>query len=133
MSKITPLACTNLGWLSKYKWRLDETTKIRIPVYGISATTKDRWLTLEPNGDLTYIRGYCWDGGSGPTWDTENVRYPSMGHDGPYQLIREGLIDKQYKYVIDMELERSLIAEGTNLIRARVWYLGVKYFGWTSL
>jgi hypothetical protein len=56
-----------------------------------------------------------------------------MGHDGPYQLIREGIIDRQYKYIIDMELERALIKEGMHPWRARVWYLGVKYFGWISL
>jgi hypothetical protein len=129
----TALACTRLGWFSRYKWRLDEYHIQTVPIYGVTAKTKDGWLLLRPNGTLGFNRGYCWDGASGPTWDTVSSRLPSLVHDGLYQLIREGLIDSAYKDVSDMELERLLIKEGMHPWRARVWYLGVKYFGWISL
>lgn len=40
------------------------------------------------DGILTIKKHYCWDGASGPTWDTLSSMRGSLVHDALYQLIR---------------------------------------------
>ena len=36
------------------------------------------FITLTEAGDLILIKGYCWDGASGPTFDTKDSMEPSL-------------------------------------------------------
>ena len=75
-------------------------------------------------------KGYCWDGPSGPTWDTPNFMRGSLFHDAWYQLMREyGSYYFQFRGGADKLLQRMCIEDGMSSWRARWVYWGVKTFG----
>lgn len=79
---------------------------------------------------ITAVKGYAWDGASGPTIDTKNSMKAGLVHDCIYQAIRLGLLDKeQYKPMADREFYLILRAEGMCWLRAKIWYLAVSLFG----
>ena len=59
--------------LKRYKYQLTESYKKLIPIsYPMAGyETKYRWVALR-NSTIFIKKGYCWDGPSGPTIDTEN-------------------------------------------------------------
>ena len=84
------------------------------------------------DGILSIGQGYTWDGASGPTWDTPNLKRGSLVHDAGYQLIREGYykgIEDEAKKFYDSEFRRILLEDGTWKVRAWYYYRGVVRFG----
>ena len=74
--------------------------------------------------------GYCWDGPSGPTIDTDNFLKPSLAHDALYQLMREGRLDPtKYRVRADNLLKDLCLAAGMSKIRAWYVYNAVRAFG----
>jgi len=69
---------------------------------------------------LVIERGYCWDGPSGPTWDSANALRASLVHDVFYQLIRQGIIPMKERKPID-DLFRKLLLD-SGMSRFRAWY-----------
>lgn len=120
---------TNLGLLSRYKWRLDETYVYRFPFYGCDGSDIDGYVSVNKKGLLRIEKGYCWDGASGPTWDTVSVRRASLVHDAWYQLIREGVAPLSSKDVADSVLYRIMIEDGAWEWRAKIWRWAVDRFG----
>lgn len=72
---------------------------------------------LRRTGRLTVLRGYAWDGPSGPTFDTKSFMRASVVHDVLYQCLREGLLPPSYRKRADQELRRYEKMDGMNLIR----------------
>jgi hypothetical protein len=70
---------------------------------------------------LSLKAGYAWDGPSGPTFDTKTFMRGSLVHDALYGLLREGLLDKNYRLQADEILGRICRSDGMNLFR--VWYV----------
>lgn len=88
---------------------------------------------LDPDGLLTIKRGYCWDGASGPAWDTKNSLSASCVHDVLYQLMRKGLLSTEHKARVDKLFHEMLIENGMWKFRADAWYRAVKEFGFEAI
>jgi len=86
-------------------------------------------VTLSQNGMLIVYTGYVWDGASGCTIDTLSSMIGSLVHDVGYQLIRLGLIDKEYKKYFDKLLHDICTEDGMWSIRADCWEWAVNNFG----
>jgi len=124
-----------------YKWKLMEDFQFAMPLLGCSVYS--RYIELDGGGIVTIKKGYRWDGASGPTIDTPNVRTPSMVHDAFYQLIRTRRIPYEWKTYADNTLFIMLQEDQTDWegnyikgmggFRARIWKMGVMMFGGFNL
>ena len=70
---------------------------------------------------IYYKKGYCYDGPSGPTIDTDNFLVPSLAHDILFQAMREGLLDRSYFKQANKELRLLCLERGMCSFRA--WYV----------
>ena len=110
--------------LSKYKYQLLNTFSYKLKRV-FSCAVDVGWVKL--NGDkITVKKGYCWDGASGPTVDTDNTMVPSLIHDALCQLIRVGKIDKKHQKNADLVLRDVLLDYGMTKARAYGWYYCVR-------
>ena len=78
---------------------------------------------------LQIKKGYCWDGPSGPTIDTDDFIRGSLFHDAWYQVMREHSWYRQFRDDADRLLMAMCIEDGMWSWRARWVYWGVKTFG----
>ena len=86
-------------------------------------------ITLN-NGKLVIKNHYCWNGASGPTFDTRATMIPSLVHDALYQLLALGLLPSHYRTEADAILYRLL--NGTtrwSKFRASYYHTAVTLFG----
>lgn len=84
--------------------------------------SKHGWVELHTNGELVVKKGYCWDGPSGPTFDTASTMRASLFHDALYQLMRELLLSVgAHRRLADELLRRVMIADGAWEWRADFW------------
>ena len=113
--------------ISKYKYRLLEDEEFDTGITGIYASTE--YLTIFDTGLMVVKKGYCWDGASGPTLDTEDTMRASLGHDALYQMISLGILSKAHREAADKLLRKWLIEDGMVHARAQLWYEGVRAFG----
>lgn len=87
------------------------------------------YIKLDSAGQLTIVKGYAWDGPSGPTIDTLTFMRGSLIHDSLYQLMREGHLDhKVYREAADRMLQKICIEDGMSPLRAWWVYHGVRLF-----
>ena len=119
-----------------YKYLLAETvtyvTAIRSKGFGL------RFCSISPDGELTILPGYAWDGPSGPTIDTKSFMRGSLVHDALYQLLREtgfgenGDPHAARRLQSDLVLRHVCEADGMWKLRARWVYRGVRLGGGPS-
>lgn len=111
----------------KYQLKANYTTQIEIkPAQRIDTD----FIKLEIDGTLTIMKGYAWDGPSGPTIDTLTFMRGSLIHDCLYQLCREKHLDRLvHREVADRILQRVCLEDGMWPIFAWLAYLGVHFFG----
>jgi len=83
-------------------------------------------LGIGKTGLLTIDAGYCWDGASGPAWDSLNFMRSSIIHDALYQLMREGKIGRHWRKRADQILREVCLQDGMARIRAWWVYRGVR-------
>jgi len=96
-----------------------------------SVRTGGEFVRLSKGGWLTVKRGYAWDGASGPTFDTPATLRASLFHDALYQLIGEGLLTlDDAREIADEILERVMLEDGAWPLRAKLWLVAVRAFGW---
>lgn len=114
-----------IHYKSGYKYQLHKTYQLQVRIRP-EADIKTRYLSLSVEGKLKIRYGYCWDGPSGPTWDTKNSMRGSLVHDALYQLMRMGFLDHKWKKAIDLLFEELLLEDGMWAWRARIWYRGVQ-------
>ncbi len=96
-----------------------------------------RFCSISPDGDLTILAGYAWDGPSGPTIDTRSFMRGSLFHDALYQLLREtgfgqngrGDPHEIRRHQSDVTLREVCLADGMWKLRARWVYRGVRVGG----
>lgn len=118
---------------SGYKYQLMRDFEMRIniiPSYGEEIKTE--YLSLYTNGLLKIKKGYCWDGPSGPTIDTNNFMRGALIHDALYQLIRMRHLRMDQRINADQELYNICIEDGMSRIRATYVYWAVRLFGKSS-
>lgn len=111
-----------------YKYQLVEDVSFRTalcPPQGIVTY----YITLPVDGRMTVRRGYAWDGPSGPTIDTKNSMRATLFHDAAYQLLRQGLLEPEWRTAIDLEFDRFLKYDGMSKWRRKLWITGLKWFG----
>lgn len=123
--------------ITKYKYQTTQHTSCSIPVnafYGLPdtsiLTTAGGYIRLEfAQRTMQISNGYCWDGPSGPTIDTDNFMRGSLFHDAWYQVMREHEYYRQFRDDADRLLRAMCLADGMHPWRARWVYWGVKTFG----
>ena len=102
-----------------YKYELAGPAETESGIIGLDIDTD--YLRLQNDGLLRAKKGYCWDGPSGPSIDTKTFMRGSLFHDAGYQLIRMGLLPREYKRQIDDLLKRICLEDGMSSFRA--WYV----------
>lgn len=112
--------------LRKYKYQLVKDFTYKTKITGYDITTE--YIRLEMGGLLHIKKGYCWDGPSGPTFDTKSSMRASLVHDALYQLIRMGLLSPANRPATDKELYALCLIDGMWGWRAWLWYRAVKKF-----
>ncbi len=78
---------------------------------------------------LEVIKGFIWDGPSGPTYDSPSSMRASLIHDVLYSLISKGVLPKDYRKAADREFRRIAIEDDMWRWRAWVWYYSLRVFG----
>lgn len=116
----------NYRSLKGYKYQLLVDYEIKVPI--LNRQVEQPYIYLSPDGYLLIKKGYCWDGPSGPTWDTANSMRGSLVHDALYQLLREAFLQPWFRKIADLFLRVILLEDGMSRIRAWVWYRSVRTF-----
>lgn len=113
-----------------FKYQLYEDYSVDIDEYPDEEIYCGRYLHFSETGVLTIQNGYCWDGPSGPTIDTDNFMRGSLVHDALYQIIRnECLPEDPWREIADEELQRICLEDGMSRFRAWYVYKSVRGFG----
>jgi len=94
------------------------------------------FIRLGKTGRMQVLKGFAWNGASGPTIDTESTMRASLAHDCGYQLIREKWLPfpmwKDNKAKADTLFYHILKEDGMGKIRAWYYHKAVKWFGASS-
>lgn len=120
-----------IAYVSGYKYQLKEPYEDRVPFFPESYVDNE-YVKLSQSGDLVILKGYAWNGASGPTIDTKSSMRASLVHDALYQLIRLGQLKPEDKKKADELFLALCLEDGMFPIRAKLWFLGVKDFGKSS-
>jgi len=115
---------TPLRYTSGYKYQNAEDFDCYIPALKKFGIVEYDFIRLE-YGYLTILKGYAWDGASGPTFDTKSSMRGGMIHDAIYLLIRQGLLAKEAKHIADEILRFVCERDGMWKWRAGAWYIAV--------
>ena len=111
-----------------YAYQLVESCQIEIPVYPEEDIITE-WLLLNRAGLLSIMRGYAWDGPSGPMPDFPEAMRGSLVHDALYQLIRVGSLAASHRDTADILLRAICIEDGMSRQLAELMYQSVHIFG----
>ena len=119
----------------KYRYVLDENFGYQIDL--LDERTFSGYVLLLSNGRLLFTTEYAWDGSSIPfKWllgmfhDFDKFSLEaSLVHDGLYQLMRLGLLDKKHKDYADKLYRNMCIMGGLSTLKADVRYWALKHFG----
>jgi len=125
-----------------YKYVLAKDFSIQTDIKGFDIKTK--YIILNPDGLLTSLHDYAWDGASGPAVDTITILKASLVHDILYQLIRMGLLPIYFKAYADKFLQDIYIKDCKyrkpnklqlwfSNLRSKWIYFGVDKFGKSSV
>lgn len=113
-----------------YKYQLAQTVGIQLPFPAPPIDTEHDFITITPSGQLITEQGYAWDGASGLTFDTKSSMRASLFHDALYQLMRDGLLDREvYREPADALLRDIGIEDKMWGWRARAWYKALRIGG----
>ena len=113
--------------LNGYKYKLEEDVVVTLFVFFVKDIVVDHPFVTILEGKLTVKKGYCWDGASYITLDTKSSMKGSLAHDALYQLMREGLLDREvWRKYADELLRDICIEEGMWKWRANLWYKAVR-------
>lgn len=121
---------TCLVYARGYKYQTRRPFAILLPelVGAVAEAVRTDWLELTPDGWLQIRAGYAWDGASGPTWDSKSSMRGSLVHDALYQLIRLGLLSKEWREPADRVLRRLCEEDKMLAPRAWAWFHSVRIF-----
>jgi hypothetical protein len=109
-----------------YKYQLTRQLVVDTGILNYSAGND--YITLFKNGLMVLHRGYAWDGASSfPDFDW--IIRGSCGHDGGYQLLREGLLPLKFRVVFDNLLGRHCVQDGSIRWVAKGVTIAVKRYG----
>jgi len=115
--------------LRAYKYQTLETYDLYVGIYPQGPEIITDHIRLSREGVLKIRAGYCWDGPSGPAFDTKNFMRASLVHDALYQLIRLGMLPKEKRGAADRLLWRVCLEDGMSSLRAANVFLFVRACG----
>lgn len=119
----------SIAYKDGYNYQLKENYTLDIPLTPPVTITTD-YIQLTTDGKLLIIKGYAWDGPSGPAIDTPSFMRGSLVHDALYQLIREGHLDREkHRKVADKILREICKEDGMWILRTWWVYKFVRWFG----
>ena len=107
-----------------YKYQLAEDFKISTKITPTEPIVT-HFISLAMHGELFITADYAWDGASGPTWDTDNTMVPALVHDAFAQLMRSGLLSRDWLPYVNNFLDQMLKDRGMWWIRRRIWRRGL--------
>ena len=114
-----------------FKYQLVEDYKVQVGIL-LDYIIQTDFIRLDRDGFLTILKGYAWDGPSGPTIDTKNFMRGSLVHDALYQLMRMDLLTPSWRDEVDKLLRTMCRMDGMSAIRAWYVYRGLFRFGGSS-
>ena len=111
-----------------YKFKVEKDLNLKLPV---SMPDFEHEYCSVKDGVVYVKKGYAWDGASGPVFNTKNTLVASLVHDVLYQAQRLNLIEHNStnRKNADENFYELLKYYGVNLIRCKIWYLAVRFFG----
>lgn len=112
-----------------YKYQLAETVVFKVVISSGQHQISTPFIRLGIYGDMQILKGYAWDGPSGPAIDTKNFMRGSLVHDALYQLMRQGHLGDEWRDKVDRLLQKMCIEDGMWRIRAWWVYKSLKWFG----
>lgn len=113
--------------LRNWKYQLVRPYKVSTPL--LNHAVDEQFYRLNKTGDLLIRKGYCWDGPSGPTWDSPSSLRPSLVHDVFYQMMRKRSVKLDYRKVVDDFFHTQLLEAGMDRFRAWYFWKAVRLFG----
>ena len=118
--------------LHKYKYQLTEDFVYKTGMIWPDITAE--YISLDyVHGNICIKKGYCWDGPSGPTYDSKSAMRASLVHDALYQLIRMRKLTPICRKNADKLLYKICLEDGMWKWRAWLWCQAVKRFaGWAA-
>lgn len=118
--------------LNRYKYATIETYALQTDLrLEDRVATSGGWIAFEA-GVLMIKAGYCWDGASGPTIDTQSSMRASLVHDAFYQLMREGLLPQEYRAAADNLFQSICREDGMGRFRAWYYRTGLRLAGFAA-
>ena len=122
---------SKLSYRKLHPWKYQTTIIMRVKLDFICPDVITEYISII-NGVLIVYTRYCWDGPSGPTWDTPNFMRGSLFHDALYQLIKEKLLGRLFQKDADDLLKKICLEDGMGKFRAGYVHWAVRTFGkWT--
>lgn len=118
-------------YTSGYKYQLRTDCRFRLPPEFAPYSAELPLLRLV-DCILTCKAGYATDGPSGWTVDTKNSMRGALMHDAGYQLIREGVLPREFKQLLDDLFRELLQHDGMSAPRSFVWHRGVAVGGYRA-
>ncbi len=113
--------------LKNWKYQLLDEVITETPI--IHFSYRCEFFEINTDGMLAVRRGYCWDGPSGPTWDSPGSLRPSLVHDVLYQMLRDQILPQHLRAVADEVFYNLMKYTGMGKIRAWYFYKAVRLFG----
>ena len=110
-----------IRYKSGYKYQLCEPYSVSVSIKPSKDIVTD-YVQLTKEGVLTTVKGYAWDGPSGPAADTNEFMRASLVHDALYQLVRLGFLSIDCRELADLELLRICREDGMSK-----WYSYLAY------
>jgi len=104
-----------------YKYVLDQDYVVETGICPLIEDICSPFAHMDQSGLLWIVKGYAWNGPSGPTIDTKTFLRGSLIHDALYQLMRWDLLDNNFREAADDLLRDICLEDGMNPIRA--WYV----------
>ena len=117
-----------IHYKSGYKYQLCESYSVSVSIKPSGDIVTD-YVRLTKDGILSMVKGYAWDGPSGPAVDTKEFMRASLVHDALYQLIRLGLLSLCCREFADLELLRICREDGMSKWYSYIAYLVVRALG----
>lgn len=127
--------------LKGYKYQLMRQYSITIPIKPLSKI-KAPFIRLGKTGRLQILKGYSWDGCSGPTWDDKTNMRAGLVHDAIYQVLRNDWLQfidtptwekNENRLIADKLLRQICLEDGMGKIRAWYYYKAVRLVGGAHL
>ena len=114
-----------MKWRKGFKYQLAEKLCLETEIYPDVDLISD-FVILRTNGVLELLKGFAWDGTSGPVIDRKTNHRAGAGHDGLYRLMRKGFLDCHNWPLADAMFAKWLKEGGAWSITIKADMLGLK-------